>query len=119
MEKKDLVSRVKEMYHKSNDFVKFNRRLVVSELSTLVTGPVSAEATDLFTDNDLIIKVVPDIFVSGHTHKGGVLYYKNILLLSTTCWEIVTVLSAASVIGKKYDVIKKFNATKKTNLIKI
>src|SRR3989338_4694620 len=40
-----------------------------------------------FTDNDLIIKVVPDIFVSGHTHKGGVLYYKNILLLSTTCWE--------------------------------
>ena len=55
MEKKDLVSRVKEMYHKSNDFVKFNRRLVVSELSTLVTGPVSAEATDLFTDNDLII----------------------------------------------------------------
>ncbi|MFH1210041.1 MAG: hypothetical protein V1663_04600 [archaeon] len=58
---KDLVSRVKEIYHKSSDFVKFNRRLVVSELSTLVTGPVSAQATDLFTNNDLIISAGSNI----------------------------------------------------------
>ncbi|MBI2044065.1 hypothetical protein HYT24_01750 [Candidatus Pacearchaeota archaeon] len=35
----------------------------------------------------MIIRTVPDIFVSGHTHKGSVSYYKNVLLISTTCWE--------------------------------
>jgi len=61
MEQRDLVSIVKEWYHKSRDFVKFNRRLVVSELSTIVTGPISAQATDLFTDNDLIISAGSNI----------------------------------------------------------
>lgn len=35
----------------------------------------------------MTIRKIPDIFVSGHTHKGSVDYYKNILLISTTCWE--------------------------------
>lgn len=41
-------------------------------------------------EDQLIIKTVPDIFVSGHTHKCGVLYYNNVLIISTSCWEAMT-----------------------------
>lgn len=37
-----------------------------------------------------VIKNIPDIFVSGHTHKCGVSYYNNILIISTSCWEAMT-----------------------------
>ena len=37
-----------------------------------------------------VIKNIPDIFVSAHTHKSGVSYYNNILLISTSCWEAMT-----------------------------
>jgi len=37
--------------------------------------------------DDLVIKTVPDIFVSGHTHKNAVSYYNNILVISNGCWE--------------------------------
>ena len=39
------------------------------------------------TKDNLLIKQVPDIFVSGHTHKNAVSYYNNILLISNSCWE--------------------------------
>ncbi|MBI3622899.1 metallophosphoesterase [Candidatus Pacearchaeota archaeon] len=32
----------------------------------------------------------PDIFVSGHTHKSGVTYYGNILVISGSSWESLT-----------------------------
>jgi len=35
----------------------------------------------------LVIKNVPDIFVSGHTHKCAVSYYNNILIISGSGWE--------------------------------
>ncbi len=35
----------------------------------------------------LLIREVPDIFVSGHTHKSGVMRYNNILVLSSSSWE--------------------------------
>lgn len=38
----------------------------------------------------MIIREVPDIFVSGHTHKCGINYYNNILVVSTSCWEAMT-----------------------------
>jgi len=38
----------------------------------------------------LLIREVPDIFVSAHTHKCGVAYYNNILLISISCWEEMT-----------------------------
>ncbi len=38
----------------------------------------------------LLISEVPDIFVSAHTHKCGVAYYNNILIVSTSCWEEMT-----------------------------
>jgi DNA polymerase II small subunit len=38
----------------------------------------------------LLIREVPDIFVSAHTHKCGVSYYNNILVVSISCWEEMT-----------------------------
>jgi len=37
--------------------------------------------------DELVIKKVPDIFVSGHTHKCAVSYYNNILIISGSAWE--------------------------------
>ncbi|GIU68497.1 MAG: hypothetical protein KatS3mg001_347 [Candidatus Pacearchaeota archaeon] len=37
--------------------------------------------------DELIIKKIPDIFVSGHTHKCAVHNYNNILLISGGTWE--------------------------------
>lgn len=38
-------------------------------------------------EDGLMIKKIPDIFVSAHTHKSAVSYYNNILTISTSCWE--------------------------------
>jgi DNA polymerase II small subunit len=38
----------------------------------------------------LLIREIPDIFVSAHTHKCGVSYYNNILVVSISCWEEMT-----------------------------
>ena len=38
-------------------------------------------------EDNLVIKDIPDIFVSGHTHKCAVSSYNNILLISTSSWE--------------------------------
>ena len=38
----------------------------------------------------LMIRKIPDIFVSAHTHKSGISYYNNILVISTSCWEAMT-----------------------------
>jgi len=40
-----------------------------------------------FEKDGLLIKKVPDIFVSGHTHKCAVSSYNNVLLISTASWE--------------------------------
>ena len=41
-------------------------------------------------EDPLMIKKVPDIFVSAHTHKCEVNYYNNILIVSISCWEAMT-----------------------------
>jgi len=33
------------------------------------------------------IKQIPDIFVAGHTHKSGIIYHNNILVISGSSWE--------------------------------
>ncbi|MFW6282450.1 MAG: metallophosphoesterase [Minisyncoccales bacterium] len=38
----------------------------------------------------LLLSKVPDIFVSGHTHKSGVVYHNNILVVSGSSWEGMT-----------------------------
>ncbi len=42
-------------------------------------------------ENDAhLIREVPDIFISGHTHKSSVIYYNNILVVSCSTWESLT-----------------------------
>lgn len=36
------------------------------------------------------IKNIPDIFVSGHTHKSAISYYNNIMVISSSTWESLT-----------------------------
>jgi len=38
----------------------------------------------------MIIRNVPDIFVSGHTHAGTISNYNNVLVISSSCWEDLT-----------------------------
>ena len=38
----------------------------------------------------LFVDSIPDIFVSGHTHKSGITYYNNVLVVSVSCWEEMT-----------------------------
>lgn len=43
------------------------------------------------TEKDpLLIREIPDIFVSGHTHKSGIVYYNNVLVVSVSSWEGMT-----------------------------
>jgi len=37
-----------------------------------------------------LIRKIPDIFISAHTHKSSVQYFNNILLISTSSWESFT-----------------------------
>ncbi len=39
----------------------------------------------------LFVDIVPDIFVAGHIHKSKVGYYKNILTITSSCWQGKTV----------------------------
>ncbi len=38
----------------------------------------------------MVIKKIPDIFVSGHIHKNAVSYYNNTLIVSVSSWESKT-----------------------------
>jgi DNA polymerase II small subunit len=38
-------------------------------------------------EDNLMIKKIPDIFVSGHTHKSAISYHNNTLLISCSSWE--------------------------------
>ncbi|HJZ18528.1 MAG TPA: metallophosphoesterase [Candidatus Nanoarchaeia archaeon] len=65
----------------------------------------------------LVIRNAPDIFVSGHTHKGAVSYYNNILVLSSTCWENLTAFQEK--VGAKPDFCKVPMFNLKTRQVKI
>ncbi|HTZ41688.1 MAG TPA: metallophosphoesterase [Candidatus Omnitrophota bacterium] len=41
-------------------------------------------------EDQMVIDKVPDVFVSGHTHKCAVSFYNNILLISAATWEDMT-----------------------------
>ena len=41
-------------------------------------------------EDPLVIDKIPDVFVSGHTHKCAVSFYNNILLISAASWEAIT-----------------------------
>lgn len=41
-------------------------------------------------EDPFVIDTVPDIFFSGHTHKCGVTFYNNIMIISGGTWEDIT-----------------------------
>lgn len=67
--------------------------------------------------DNLIIREIPDIFVSGHTHKSGVTHFNNILLISVSSWEGFT--SYQEKFGNKPDHCKVPMLNLNTRQIKI
>ena len=63
------------------------------------------------------IRKVPDIFVSGHTHKSSVSYYNNILIVSVSCWEAMS--SYMEKMGSQPDFCKVPMINLKTRSVKI
>ncbi len=70
-----------------------------------------------FDEDHLIIKKIPDIFVSGHTHKSAVSYYNNVLMISISTWESITVYQEK--MGNKPDFCKVPLFNLKTREVKI
>ncbi len=68
-------------------------------------------------EDNLMIKKIPDIFVSAHTHKSAVSYYNNILMVSTSSWEAKT--SNQERMGNEPDFCKVPLFNLKTRTIKI
>lgn len=68
-------------------------------------------------EDNLLIKEVPDIFVSAHTHKSGVSVYNNILIISVSCWEAMT--SYQEKFGNEPDHCKVPMLNLKTRAVKI
>lgn len=68
-------------------------------------------------EDSLLIKEVPDIFFSGHTHKSGLTYHNNILVISSSCWERKT--SFQEKMGNEPDFCKVPMFNLKTRSIKI
>jgi len=68
-------------------------------------------------EDSLMIKKIPDIFVSAHTHKSAVSYYNNILMISVSSWEGKT--SNQERMGNEPDFCKVPMFNLKTRTIKI
>jgi DNA polymerase II small subunit len=68
-------------------------------------------------EDNLMIKKIPDIFVSAHTHKSAVSYYNNILMISVSSWESKT--SNQERMGNEPDFCKVPMFNLKTRTIKI
>jgi DNA polymerase II small subunit len=41
-------------------------------------------------EDPLVIKKIPDFFATGHIHKTSVANYRNITLISGSCWQSKT-----------------------------
>lgn len=70
-----------------------------------------------FDEDNLVIKKVPDILVSAHTHKQAIAYYNNILMISTATWEAKTAYQEK--MGNKPDFCKVPMFNLKTREVKI
>lgn len=68
-------------------------------------------------EDNLMIKKIPDIFVSGHTHKCAVSYHNNTLLISGAAWEGKTAYEEK--LGAEPDFCKVPMFNLKTRAIKI
>lgn len=85
-----------------------NRHLAPTHTSTLYYPSARDE---------LIIRNVPDIFVSSHTHKSAVSYYNNILTISSSTWESKTAFQEK--MGNEPDFCKVPMFNLKTGAIKL
>ncbi len=65
----------------------------------------------------LLIRKIPDIFASGHTHTSAVSYFNNILIISNSSWESMTPYQEK--MGNKPDFCKVPLFNLKTRAIKI
>lgn len=64
-----------------------------------------------------LIREIPDIFVSAHTHKSAISYYNNILIISNSTWESLTAFQEK--MGNEPDFCKVPMFNLKTRAIKI
>lgn len=81
-------------------------------------APTNGSAQYFPSGNDVhLIKDIPDIFASGHTHKCAVTYYNNILVVSCASWESLTPYQLK--FGNKPDFCKVPMFNLKTGAIKI
>jgi len=64
-----------------------------------------------------LIKEIPDIVASGHTHKAAVAFYNNILLISCASWEALTPYQEK--FGNQIDFCKVPMVNLKTGVIKM
>lgn len=72
-------------YDRADLLMKFllqKRHLAPSYTSTLHTPDTNQDS--------LLIDKVPDFFVSGHIHKAAAANYKNVTLISGSCWQSKT-----------------------------
>ncbi|MFB5637735.1 MAG: metallophosphoesterase [Nitrosarchaeum sp.] len=76
-------------------------------------------STQYFPDkiDPLLIREIPDIFVSGHTHKSDITIKDNILIVSVSTWEGITDYQIK--LGNKPDHAKVPMINLKTRAIKI
>ncbi len=96
----------------------FPDRIMTYLLKNRHLAPSHASAQYYPAEEDhLMIKKIPDIFVSAHTHKSAVSYYNNILVVSTSSWEAKT--SNQERMGNEPDFCKVPLFNLKTRAIKI
>jgi len=72
-------------YDRADLIMKFllqKRHLAPTYVSTLYVPDTELDA--------LVINKVPDFFASGHIHKAAVANYKNVTLISGSCWQSKT-----------------------------
>ncbi|MCK9568327.1 metallophosphoesterase [Candidatus Pacearchaeota archaeon] len=102
----------------SADSMKSPDKIMTYLLKNRHLAPAHASVQYYPSEEDhLMIKKIPDIFVSGHTHKSAVSYYSNTLLISSSSWEGKTAYEEKLGAEPDFCKIPMFNL--KTRAIKI
>ncbi len=100
------------------DSLRFPDKIMAYLLKNRHLAPSHSSVQSFPSEEDfLIIKKIPDIFVSAHTHKSAVSYYNNTLLISVSSWESKTPYQEK--MGNEPDFCKVPMFNLKTRTIKI
>jgi len=100
-----------------NKFINSPEKLMSYFLKNRHLAPDYSSTYSFPVNNELIIKDVPDIFISGHLHKSGFDYYNNILMISCSSWETQTPYQKKAGIVPDFCKVPIFNL--KTREIKV